>query len=136
MSPGPDAADETGERARPRPRTLRLLGVLCLCAGLGLGAWVWRRAQAAPPASGYVVVDGVAYPQAVEDTKAYNRQMEVMGGKGLVAVEALGRWLEGLSRSRGFAGLLAAMGLGAGWAFLRAASRPAAHDTDDPEESS
>jgi hypothetical protein len=129
MSPGPDAADEAGERARPR--TLRLLGVLCLCAGLGLGAWVWHRAQAEPQASGYVVVDGVAYPQAVEDTKAYNRQMEVMGGKGLLAVEAFGRWLDGLSRSRGFAGLLAAVGLGAGWALFRAAGRPAAGDTDD-----
>lgn len=134
MNPGPDAADEAGERARPR--TLRLLGVLCLCAGLGLGAWVWRRAQAEAQVSGYVVVDGVAYPQAVEDTKAYNRQMEVMGGKGLVAVEALGRWLGGLSRSRGFAGLLAVAGLGAGLVFFRAAVRSAARDANDPDESS
>lgn len=127
MTPGPAAE---AARERSRRLTLRFWGVFCLCAGLGLGAWVWQRGQAPPQASGYVVVDGVAYPVPVEDTKAYNRQMEVMGGKGLVAVEAFSRWLGGLSRSRVFAGLLAAAGLGIGLAFFRAAARPVVFDED------
>lgn len=133
MTPGPAAG--AAARERSRRVILRSWGVLCLCAGLGLGTWVWQRGQAPPQASGYVVVDGLAYPAPVEDTKAYNRQMEVMGGKGLVAVEAFSRWLGGLSRSRVFAGLLAAGGLGLGLAFLRAAARPAVRDDEDSGQS-
>lgn len=113
-------------------RGRRWCGVCLLIAGLGLSAWIWQRAGAGAEMSGYVVIDGVAYPQRLEDTKAYNRQMEVFGGKGLVLAEKLGQWLTGLGRSRGFAGGVAvfALGLG-GWLLL---SRPARPDDDDSDD--
>ncbi|MFU2209068.1 hypothetical protein [Solidesulfovibrio sp. C21] len=110
----------------------RLCGVCLLFVGLGLSAWIWQRAGAGAETSGYVVIDGVAYPQRLEDTKAYNRRMEAFGGKGLVLAEKLEEWFSGLGRSRGVAGGVAVFVLGlGGWLLL---SRPARPDDDDSDD--
>jgi|GEM_PF-5830545 len=112
-------------------RIRRLCGLLVLIAGLGLSAWIWQRGGAGAETSGYVVIDGVAYPQRLEDTKAYNRQMEAFGGKGLVLAEKLEEWFSGLGRSRGFAGGLAVFSLGlGGWLFLARPGRPDGDEAD------
>ncbi len=131
---GADPGDAASPRERGRRRVLRALGAACLLLGLGLAALVWQRAGQQPDASGYQVIDGVAYPVPVEDTKAYARRMEVFGGKGLMAADAFLDFLAGLTRSRGFAGLLALAGAGACLGFFRAAARPAPEETDDADE--
>lgn len=127
-APGPG---EQGDRERGRRRVLRALAIACLLCGLGAAAVVWQRAGAAPEASGYQVIDGVAYPLPVEDTKAYARRMAVFGGKALLAADAFLDFLGGLSRSRTVAALLALAGAGAGLCLWRAADRPAIPDEDD-----
>ncbi|EFL52941.1 hypothetical protein DesfrDRAFT_0571 [Solidesulfovibrio fructosivorans JJ]] len=103
-----------------------------LIAGLGLSAWIWQRAGAQAQLSGYVVIDGVAYPQRLEDTKAYNRRMEAFGGKGLVLAEKLEAWFSGLGRSRGFAGGVALVTLGLGGGLFLA--RPARAGDDEADK--
>lgn len=127
-APGPG---EPGDRERGRRRVLRSLAVACLLCGLGAAAVVWQRAGDAPEASGYQVIDGVAYPLPVEDTKAYARRMAVFGGKALLAADAFLDFLGGLSRSRTVAALLALAGAGGGLCLWRAADRPAIRDEDD-----
>ena len=128
---GPGEPDAHGDRERGRRRVLRALAVACLLCGLGAAAVVWQRAGAAPDASGYQVIDGVAYPLPVEDTKAYARRMAVFGGKALLAADAFLDFLAGLSRSRTAAVLLALAGAGGGLWLWRAADRPASRDDED-----
>jgi hypothetical protein len=128
---GPGGPGEQGGRERVRRRVLRALAIACLLCGLGAAAVVWQRAGAAPEASGYQVIDGVAYPLPVEDTKAYARRMAVFGGKALLAADAFLDFLGGLSRSRTVAALLALAGAGGGLCLWRAADRPAIPDEDD-----
>ena len=131
---GPGGPSGPGDRERGRRRVLRVFAVACLLCGLGAAAVVWQRAGAAPEASGYQVIDGVAYPLPVEDTKAYARRMAVFGGKALLAADAFLDFLGGLSRSRTVAALLALTGAGAGFALWRAAARPALRDENDEDD--
>lgn len=94
----------------------RLAGLLVLVAGLGFGAVVWQRAGTARESLRYEVIDGVPYAVRQEDTKAYARQMELFGGKGLVLARQFMDWLDDLGRSRGVAVALVVMGIaGAAW---------------------
>lgn len=99
-----------------RRNVLRGLGWLVLLAGLGLAAVLYVRApEPAGEALGYEVIDGVAYPRNLEDTKAYARQMEAYGGKGLVLADAVLRFLDSLRRGRRLAVVVA---VGSGLAAL------------------
>lgn len=115
----PPFPDEPGEPVRPR--TVRLLAVLVVLAGLGLASWIWRRALEPSESSGYQVIDGVAYPLSVEDTKAYTRQMERYGGKALVVIEAFWRGFDALGRSRWAAAVIAVVAGALGLRLWRAA---------------
>jgi hypothetical protein len=120
-----------------RRNALRGLGWLVLLSGLALAAGLYVRApEPSGDASGYEVIDGVAYPRRLEDTKQYARQMEAYGGKGLILADAVLRFLDSLLRGRRLAVVVAAGSVLAALVFFQAASPRAPEEggEDDPDD--
>lgn len=93
----------------PRKR-LYLGSALILVIGLCAAAAVYLTAgDDANGAVRYEVIDGVAYPVAPEDSKAYQRELERFGGKANVLAVELTRWFAGLWRGKALAYTLAAV---------------------------
>ena len=120
-----------------RRNVWRGLGWLVLLSGLALAAGLYVRApQPSEDALGYEVIDGVAYPRRLEDTKQYARQMEAYGGKGLVLADAVLRFLDSLRRGRRLAVAVAVGSVLAALVFFQAARRPSpgADGDGDPDQ--
>jgi hypothetical protein len=96
----------------------------------------------AEEASEYEVINGVAYPRRLEDTKQYSRQMELYGGKGLVLVDALQRWFAGLWHGKPLAVIIAVFSGGLALTLFHLANHPGSfwsqedpdHDKDDTDQ--
>ena len=95
----------------PGPRKRLYLGsALILVLGLCAAAAVYLTAENdSNGAVRYEVIDGVAYPVAPEDSKAYQRELERFGGKANVLAVELTRWFAGLWHGRALAVTLAAI---------------------------
>lgn len=76
-----------GPSPEVRRRRARRLAVLILALGLGGGGYLYRSTAPPPP-------NPLGYEP--EDTKAYLRNLEMVGGKANVAGVAFQRWLRGL----------------------------------------
>lgn len=75
---------------RPGPGMLRLCAFCVLLAGLGCSVWLYLAAPDAPAGdvAGYVSEGGELSPVRPEDSRAYLRSLEYIGGKSAVfAVE-------------------------------------------------
>ena len=76
---------------------LYLACLLVLAAGLCSAALIYAFVEDAPAGGeDYIVVNGVAYPVAAQQTKRYVRSLEQYGGKASVLFDEFNRWFEGL----------------------------------------
>jgi hypothetical protein len=83
---------------------LNLASVLILVAGLGSALVIYQRA--APEAKavlGYEEAGGSVYPVMPEDSKQYERSMELYGGKANLLADQLRRWFLGLWQGKSLA---------------------------------
>jgi hypothetical protein len=84
----------------PRKR-LYLASALILVLGLCAAAVIYATTgNDSDGAVGYEVINGVAYPVAPADSKAYQRELERFGGKANVLAAELTRWFAGLLQGR------------------------------------
>lgn len=84
-----------------RRKRLYLSSILVLLLGLCAAAAVYVTAGSdSNNAVGYEVINGVAYPVAPEDSKAYQRELERFGGKANVLAVEFTRWFAGLWQGR------------------------------------
>ena len=80
---------------------LYIVSLAILVLGLLGGLVVYATAEEAEPEAGsYVVVDGMKYPIALNQTKRYVRDLERFGGKASVVFDEFNRWLADLWRGR------------------------------------
>jgi hypothetical protein len=76
---------------------LSLASVLILIAGLGGALAIYRSAAVGQkPVLGYEEGDGTVYPVMPEDSKQYQRSMELYGGKANLLADQARRWFLGL----------------------------------------
>jgi hypothetical protein len=94
-----------------RHRLLHLGSLMALLLGLCAGAVIYvTAADDSDAAVGYEVVNGVAYPVAPADSKAYQRELERFGGKAIVLAAELDRWFAALWHGRRLAFTVAFIG--------------------------
>jgi hypothetical protein len=80
---------------------LNLAAIVVLVLGLGAGILVYATAdEAVPEAAGYIVVDGLKYPIAPNQSKRYIRDLERFGGKASVLFDEFDRWFAELWRGK------------------------------------
>ncbi len=90
----------------------RLYAVLILLVGGAAAGWVYAHtAAAAEDGTAYAVEGGTAYVVRLDDTKAYNRQLERMSGKTGVMAAEFTEWFAGLWHGRSLAYTLATLSL-------------------------
>ena len=95
----------------PRKR-LYLVSALILVLGLCAAAVIYATtAGGSDGAVGYEVINGVAYPVAPADSKAYQRELERFGGKANVLAAEFTRWFAGLWQGRRLAFTVAFLSL-------------------------
>ena len=106
----PDGLDET---ATVRQRLLRI-GVWILVVGLLAASAAYFKAGSDGDSSalGYEIVNGQSYPIAPGDSKSYERQMELIGGKSGVLASEFSEWFARLWHGRRLAYTLAALSVG------------------------
>ncbi len=91
-----------------RRSRLNLLAAAILLAGLLSAIWIYARAENVPyGVLGYESEGGTLYPIMPEDSKQYEREMELYGGKANVLADRLRRWLGGLFHGKSLAVLIA-----------------------------
>jgi hypothetical protein len=96
------------KNVQPRTR-LNLIALAVLLAGLGSAALICQRAgNTAPEVLGYEEVNGKLYPILPEDSKSYQRNMELYGGKANVLLDRFRRWFAGLWQGKSLARIIAA----------------------------
>jgi hypothetical protein len=101
-----------------RRSRLYLSSMLVLLLGLCAAAAIYLTARDdAHGAVGYEVINGVAYPVAPADSKAYQRELERFGGKANVLAAEITHWFADLWQGRrlaysvAFLSLLASLAL-------------------------
>jgi hypothetical protein len=109
---------------------LYIVSLAILALGLFVGILIYALAdEAVPEAGSYIIVDGMKYPIAPNQSKRYIRDLERFGGKASVLFDEFDRWLadrwqgKNLGVTIAFLATLVSLGL-----FLFAASLP-----PDPE---
>lgn len=76
---------------------LYLACLIVLAAGLCSAALLYAVAEEAPESGmDYIIVDGVAYPAAQQQSKRYVRTLEQYGGKASVLFDEFNRWFASL----------------------------------------
>jgi len=108
-------------------KRLYLIGALVLALGLGSAALIYANAEDnADVALGYDMVNGVAYPISTKDSKAFQRDVRLYGGKFALLSDELSDWFGSLWRGKRLAFTVAALSvlLSAGLVFVANASGP------------
>jgi hypothetical protein len=99
----------TGTISTPQKR-LYLIGALLLALGLASAALIYANAEDnADIALGYEMVNGVAYPTASKDSKAFQRDVRLYGGKFALLSDEFTDWFGSLWRGRRLAFTVAAL---------------------------
>jgi hypothetical protein len=102
----------------------RLCAVGVLLLGLGCAVSVYLAAPGDPAdGAGYVAEGGEVYSVRPEDSRAYLRNLEYIGGKSAVFMVELRGWFAGGWSGGAFAVLIALAAASASFACLRAADR-------------
>jgi hypothetical protein len=102
-------------------KRLYLIGALLLALGLASAALIYANAEDnADIALGYEMVNGVAYPTASKDSKAFQRDVRLYGGKFALLSDEFTDWFGSLWRGRRLAFTVAALSvvLSAGLVFV------------------
>jgi hypothetical protein len=108
-------------------KRLYLIGALVFALGLGTAALIYANAEDnADVALGYDMVNGIAYPISAKDSKAFQRDVRLYGGKFALLSDELSDWFGSLWRGRRLAFTVAALSvlLSAGLVFVANASGP------------
>jgi len=121
---------------RPRMRPY-LIPALILVVGWGGAGWIYLTAGNASSDGGvgYEIIDGQSYPVDPHDSKRYQQQLQLYGGKMAVLADSLTRWLAGLWHGKTLAYTAACLTvlLSMGW-FFAARLLPAGLEPDDRDE--
>jgi len=107
------------------PTCLNLLSAIILVVGLISAVVIYQRAGNAPyGALGYENEGGVLYPVMPEDSKQYQREMELYGGKANVLTESFRLWVGALFQGKSLAFLIAGASIIISFGCFYAAGRP------------
>ncbi len=90
-----------------RRARLNLLGAAILLVGLAGAALVYHRAEKAAAGLGYEELGGQLYRILPEDSKQYQRGLELYGGTANVLADELRRWLVSWFEGKSLAYLIA-----------------------------
>lgn len=108
------------EERKTARRRLNILGIVVLVVGLVCAAFIYRAAglqeEESRNAIGYEEGGQEAYPVLPEDSKSYQRSMELYGGKANLLADELRRRIDGLWHGTSLAytvGLIAVLLAGA-----------------------
>ncbi|MGH8736016.1 MAG: hypothetical protein ACREU5_02300 [Burkholderiales bacterium] len=97
-----------------RRKVIYRASIAVLALGLCAAAAIYLTAtDSSAGAVGYEVINGVAYPVAAADSKAYQRELERFGGKANVLAVEFTRWFAGLWQGRRLAFTVAFLGIAA-----------------------
>ena len=112
---------------------LNLMSFLILLVGLGSAALIYQRSDNEPNTvlgyeEGY---DGSVYPILPENSKQYQRNMELYGGKANVLMDEFNRWFVGLWHGKSLAFIVAFVTIGASLAVFYAADHLPSHPKSD-----
>src|SRR4051812_9484606 len=119
-----------------RQKRLYLIGALVLALGLGSAALIYTNAEdSADIAIGYEVVNGVTYPIAARDSKAFQHDVRLYGGKFALLSDEFTDWFASLWHGRKLAFTVAALSVvvSAGLILVASGSRSDS-DSDVSEE--
>jgi hypothetical protein len=95
-----------------RQRRLYLIPAMILLVGLGDAVVIYLTAgNDSDGGSGYEIIGGQVFPVSPEDTKTYNHNVELYGGKMNLLAGDLSRWFAGLWHGRSLAFTVACMTL-------------------------
>jgi hypothetical protein len=107
-----------------RQKSMYVLSALILFLGLaGAGAIYVVVPDDFDGATGYEVVNGVAYPVVTGDSKRYRHDLERYGGKMAVITDEFGNWFAGLWHGKSLAYSVAVVSIALSGATLLIASR-------------
>jgi hypothetical protein len=85
-------------------KNLYLISALILLAGLGGAAIIYLTAEDdSNSASGYEIVGGYVYSLESSNSKRYNHDLELYGGKAAVLADQFNRWFTGLWHGKSLA---------------------------------
>lgn len=85
------------EARLPMKVRLYLAALAVLGFGMLVAVLVYNSAEDVPEvAVGYIVVDGMKYPIAASESRRYQRNLEMFGGKASVLFDEFTRWFGGL----------------------------------------
>ena len=104
--------------------SLILIGAIIMLVGLGSSVLIYRSAgNDSHGILGYEIIDGSAYPIRPEDSRIYNRDLELYGGKAAMVVDDFSRWLAGLWHGKSLAFTVASISIIISFIFFFAANR-------------
>ncbi len=104
---------------------LQIISIAVLIAGLGSALVIYARAgSGSPEVLGYEEGNGTVYPVNPDDSKVYERSMELYGGKANLLADQLRRWFVGLLHGTSLALIVACVSVLASFCFFFAATHP------------
>ena len=106
-----------------RQDLLTFLGIMTLLAGFGISVFIYLTADSYENnLLGYEVIGGSAYPIRPEDSKIYQRDLQMVGGKAFVLVDQFQSWFMGLWHGKSLAFVVAGITLLIAAGFFYAAN--------------
>ncbi len=109
-----------GEKVDRRRKRLHLASIVVLIAGLCAAAAIYFQAGDSYGLEGAYqveIINGTAYPVSPSDSRAYQREMERIGGKTYLLFDDLNRWIASLFQGKrlaftvGICSLVVSLGL-------------------------
>ena len=102
---------------------LTIFGIMILLIGFGISVFIYLMADNDENNFlGYEVIGGSAYPIRPEDSKAYQRDLQIVGGKAYVLEDQFQRWFTGLWHGKSLAFMVAGITLLISAGFFYAAN--------------
>lgn len=115
-----------------RQDILTILGIVTLLIGLVISILIYLTADNYEKNFlGYEVIGGSAYPIRPEDSKIYQRDLQIVGGKAYVLIDEFQRWFTGLWHGKSLAYIIAGITLLISAGFFYAANNFLSPSKDD-----
>ncbi|MGP8152755.1 MAG: hypothetical protein ACLQBQ_01235 [Smithella sp.] len=119
-----------------RQDILTILGIMTLLIGLGISVLIYLTFDNYENGLlGYEVVGGSVYPIRPEDSRAYQRDLQLVGGKTYVLIDEFQRWFTGLWHGKSLAFTVAGITLLISAGFFYAANNFPLSSKDDDASS-